>query len=60
MRANLLLYVLFDGNFASALIDLGFSDAAQIEDEMAEMFLARHRARTESAPAAAVGSGAAD
>ncbi len=37
-ESDLLSYLLFDGNFASALIDLGFSDAAQVEDELAQLF----------------------
>jgi NTE family protein len=35
---DLLSYLLFDGSFASTLIDLGFSDAAAKEDELARLF----------------------
>ncbi len=35
---DLLSYLLFDGNYAAQLIDLGRSDAAKKEDELAELF----------------------
>jgi NTE family protein len=59
-ESDLLSYVLFDGNFASALIDLGFSDAAQVEDELAELFSLDIARDPQEPPAAAAGSGAAE
>jgi NTE family protein len=37
-ESDLLSYLLFDGNFCAALIELGFSDAARNEDELAQLF----------------------
>jgi NTE family protein len=37
-ESDLLSYLLFDGNFASELIDLGRQDAAKKEDELAALF----------------------
>jgi NTE family protein len=37
-ESDLLSYLLFDGNFAAALIDLGHSDAAASEAELAQLF----------------------
>lgn len=37
-ESDLLSYLLFDGNFAAALIELGESDAAASEAELAELF----------------------
>jgi len=37
-ESDLLSYVLFDGNFASALIELGESDAAASEEALAQLF----------------------
>lgn len=37
-ETDLLSYLLFDGDFASELIDLGRSDAAKKEDELAALF----------------------
>jgi NTE family protein len=37
-ESDLLSYVLFDGNFAAALIELGYSDAAAIEDQLGQLF----------------------
>lgn len=37
-ESDLLSYLLFDGTFAAALIDLGYRDAAAHEDELAEFF----------------------
>jgi NTE family protein len=35
---DLLSYLLFDGGFAATLIDLGYSDAAAMEPQLAELF----------------------
>ena len=37
-ESDLLSYLLFDGNFASQLIELGRHDAAEKADELAELF----------------------
>jgi NTE family protein len=37
-ESDLLSYLLYDGNFASQLIDLGRHDAAKKADELAELF----------------------
>jgi NTE family protein len=37
-ESDLLSYLLFDGGFASQLIDLGRHDAAKKEDELAALF----------------------
>ncbi len=37
-ESDLLSYLLFDGNFCAALIDLGYQDAAARESEIAELF----------------------
>ncbi len=37
-ESDLLSYLLFDGNFADALIDLGYHDAAAHEQELLELF----------------------
>jgi len=37
-ESDLLSYLLFDGNFAAALIDVGYSDARANEDELASLF----------------------
>ncbi|HWM84422.1 MAG TPA: patatin-like phospholipase family protein [Kofleriaceae bacterium] len=60
-ESDLLSYLLFDGNFAAALIDLGFSDAAASEEELAQLF--SHDLASgpdQAAPAVAAGSGAID
>ncbi|MBT8493204.1 MAG: patatin-like phospholipase family protein [Deltaproteobacteria bacterium] len=37
-ESDLLSYLLFDGRYAEALIDLGFEDARRQEDELAKLF----------------------
>jgi NTE family protein len=37
-ESDLLSYLLFDGDFAAQLIDLGRRDAAKKEDELAALF----------------------
>ena len=37
-ESDLLSYLLFDGNFAAALIDIGYRDAAAREEELAALF----------------------
>jgi NTE family protein len=37
-ESDLLSYLLFDGNFAAALIEIGYHDAAERETELAELF----------------------
>src|SRR5690606_14116917 len=36
-ESDLLSYLLFDGHFAAALIDIGYSDAAEREEELARL-----------------------
>jgi NTE family protein len=60
-ESDLLSYVLFDGNFASALIEMGESDAAAAEESLAQLF-SNDVADPDAAPEAilASGSGAAE
>jgi NTE family protein len=37
-ESDLLSYLMFDGNFAAALIDLGYADAARSEEELGQLF----------------------
>ena len=37
-ESDLLSYLLFDGDFAAELIEMGRSDAAKKEDELAALF----------------------
>lgn len=37
-ESDLLSYLLFDGNFCAALIDLGYHDAAEREEQLARLF----------------------
>ena len=64
-ESDLLSYVLFDGSFAGALIELGHADAAANEEELARLFsmdIARDpgEATAPPTPAAAGGSGAGE
>lgn len=51
-ESDLLSYLLFDGNFASALIDIGYRDAAAQEDELAQIFSQDLAAQSEAAESA--------
>jgi NTE family protein len=60
-ESDLLSYLLFDGNFAAALIELGESDAAASESELAELFSRDITDDSDDAPPPrAIGSGALD
>ncbi|MBA3393348.1 MAG: patatin-like phospholipase family protein [Deltaproteobacteria bacterium] len=49
-ESDLLSYLLFDGDFASELIELGRRDAAKKEDELAALFDITHRQGSEGEP----------
>ena len=61
-ESDLLSYVLFDGNFASALIEMGEADAAAAEDSLAQLFSRDVVDDPDAAPESilASGSGAVD
>ncbi len=49
-ESDLLSYLLFDGDFAAELIELGRRDAAKKEDELAALFDVTHRQGSEGEP----------